>query len=100
MRNFYFKLLLHFDHRARKEKIKIIYSGIISLSIFVKSEKAILTICVIILVIAILILLSNSSIFIHYPDQFGGPYIPDSSDEPFSSIPDEDLRSYDSEFGG
>ena len=62
-----------------------------------RAKKAILTICVIILVIAILFLLSNSSIFIPYPDQFGGPYIPDSSDEPFSSIPDEDLRSYDSD---
>ena len=61
------------------------------------TKKAILTIGIIILVISILILLSSSSIFIPYPDQFGGPNIPDPSDEPFSSIPDEDLRSYDSE---
>ena len=61
------------------------------------TKKAILAIGIIILVIAILLLISSSSIFIPYPDQFGGPNIPIPSDEPFSSIPDEDLRSYDSD---
>ncbi len=42
-------------------------------------------------------MVSSNNIFIPYPDQFGGSNIPDSSDEPFSSIPDEDLRSYDSD---
>ena len=60
-------------------------------------KKAILTIGIIIFVIAMLLLLSSSNIFIPSPDQFGGPNFPDSSDEPFSSIPDQDLRSYDSE---
>jgi hypothetical protein len=60
-------------------------------------KKAILALGVIILVIVILLLLYSNNIFIPYPDQFGGTSIPDSSDEPFSSIPDQDLRSYDSE---
>ena len=70
-------------------------------SYLVNAKKVILTIGLIIIVIAILLLLSSSSnLFVPYPDQFGGPgpNIPYQSDDPFSSIPDQDLRSYDSPY--